>query len=102
MESLQTMKYLTEFPTLEGRQDFRRFPPRYSDPHYHPSQLKKHDDGRSRRGPGDERPPTFGSSSDREPRCNASGRRGFMSPMQWIAEVQTTFFQLCKQPFSTS
>ena len=29
MESLQTMEYLTEFPTLEERQDFRHFPPRY-------------------------------------------------------------------------
>ena len=37
VESLQTMEYLTEFPTLEERRDFRRFPPRYGDPHYHPS-----------------------------------------------------------------
>ena len=44
MESLQTMEYLTEFLTLEERRDFRHFPPRYGDPHYHPSQLKKHDD----------------------------------------------------------
>ena len=27
VESLQTMEYLTEFPTLEERRDFRRFPP---------------------------------------------------------------------------
>ena len=44
VESLQTMEYLTEFPTLEERRDFRQFPPRYGDPHYHPSQLKKNDD----------------------------------------------------------
>ena len=75
------MEYLTEFPTLEERRDFRRFPPRYGDPHYHPSRLKKHDDGRSRRRPGDERTSIFGSSSDREPRCNALGQGGFMSPM---------------------
>ena len=81
------MEYLTEFPTLEERRDFRHFPPRYGDPHYHPSQLKKHDDGRSRRRPGDERTSIFGSSSDREPRRNASGRGGFMSPMQWLAEA---------------
>ena len=81
------MEYLTEFPTLEERWDFRRFPPRYGDPHYHPSQLKKHDDGRSRRRPGDERTSIFGSSSDRESRRNVSGRGGFMSPMRRIAEA---------------
>ena len=37
VESLQTMEYLTEFPTLEERWDFQHFPPRYGDPHYHPS-----------------------------------------------------------------
>ena len=37
VESLQAMEYLTEFPTLEERRDFRHFPPRYGDPHYHPS-----------------------------------------------------------------
>ena len=87
VESLQTMEYLTEFPTLEERRDFQRFPPRFGDPHYHPSRLKKHDDGRSRRRPDDERPLTFGSSSDREPRRNTLGRGGFMSPMRWIAEA---------------
>ena len=73
VESLQTMEYLTEFPTLEERRDFRHFPPRYGDPHYHPSRLKKHDDGRSRRRPGEERTSIFGSSSDREPRHNTLG-----------------------------
>ena len=81
------MEYLTEFPTLEEIWDFRHFPPRYGDPHYHPSQLKKHDDGRSRRSTGDERTSIFGSSSDREPRRNVSGRGGFMSPMRWLAEA---------------
>ena len=37
VESLQTMEYLTEFPTLEERRDFWHFPPRFGDPHYHPS-----------------------------------------------------------------
>ena len=87
VESLQTMEYLTEFPTLEERRDFRCFPPRYGDPHYHPSRLKKHDDGRSRRRPGEERTSIFGSSSDREPRRNALGQGGFMSPMQWLTEA---------------
>ena len=82
VESLQTMEYLTEFPTLEERRDFRRFPPRYGDPHYHPSRLKKNGDGRPRRRPGEERTSIFGSSSDREPRCNALGQGGFMSPMR--------------------
>ena len=81
------MEYLTEFPTLEERRDFWCFPPRFGDPHYHPSRLKKHDDGRSRRRPDDERPLTFGSSSDREPRRNTLGRGGFMSPMRWIVEA---------------
>ena len=81
------MEYLTEFPTLEERRDFRHFPPRFGDPHYDPSRLKKHDDGRSRRRPDDERPLTFGSSSDREPRRNTLGRGGFMSPMRRIAEA---------------
>ena len=79
VESLQTMEYLTEFPTLEERRDFRHFPPRFGDPHYHPSRLKKHDDGRSRRRPDDERPLTFGSSSDREPRRNPRKRRIYES-----------------------
>ena len=87
VESLQTMEYLTEFPTLEERRDFWCFPPRFGDPHYHPSRLKKHDDGRSRRRPDDERPLTFGSSSDREPRHNTLGTGRFMSPMRRIAEA---------------
>ena len=40
VKSLQTMEFLTEFSSLEERRDFRRFPPRYGDPHYHPSRLK--------------------------------------------------------------
>ena len=53
VESLQTMEYLTQFPTLEERRDFRCFPPRYGDPHYHPSRLKKNGDGRPRRREGE-------------------------------------------------
>ena len=87
VESLQTMEYLTEFPTLEERRDFRHFPPRYGDPHYHPSQLNKHDDGRSRQRPRDERTSIFGSSLDREPRRNIWGQGGFMSSMQRLAEA---------------
>ena len=67
VESLQTMEYLMEFPTLEERRDFGRFPPRYGDPHYHPSRLKKNGDGRPRRRE-EERIPAIGSFSDRETR----------------------------------
>ena len=73
VESLQTMEYITEFPTLEERRDFRRFPPRYGDPHYYPSRLKKNGDGRPRRREGEERIPTVGSLPERETRRNGSG-----------------------------
>ena len=49
--------------------------------------MKKNDDGRSRRRPGEERTSIFRSSSDREPRHNALGQGGFMSPMRQIAET---------------
>ena len=39
IESVQTMEYLNEFPSMGERRDFRRFPPRYGDPHYHPNRL---------------------------------------------------------------
>ena len=73
VESLQTMEYLTEFPTLEERRDFRQFPPRYEDPHYHPSRLKKNGDGRPRRREGEERVPTVGPLPGRETRRNGFG-----------------------------
>ena len=68
VESLQTMEYLTEFPTLEERKDFRQFPPQYGDPHYHPSRLKKNGDGRPRRREGEERVPTVRPLPERETR----------------------------------
>ena len=40
VESLQTMECLIKFPSLEERRDFRRFPPRYGDPHYHQDRKK--------------------------------------------------------------
>ena len=70
VESLQTMEYLTEFPTLEERRDFRQFPPRYRDPHYHPSTLKKNGDGRPRRREGEERAPIVRPLPGRETRRN--------------------------------
>ena len=39
IESVQTMEYLNEFPSMGERRDLRRFPPRYWDPHYHPNRL---------------------------------------------------------------
>ena len=39
IESVQTMEYLNEFPSMGERRDFRRFPPKYGDPHYHPNRL---------------------------------------------------------------
>ena len=86
VELLQTMEYLMEFPTLEERGDFRRFPPQYGNPHYHPSRLKKNGDGRPQRRE-EERVPAIGSFSERETRRNVFGREGFMSPMRRVAEA---------------
>ena len=89
IESVQTMEYLNEFPSLGERRDFRRFPPRYGDPHYHPNRLGRRsmesnqerldnqtDNTRStnrRDQRGSERRPAYG--------------RGFMSPMRRVAEA---------------
>ena len=87
VESLQTMEYLTEFPSLEERRYFRRFPPRYGDPHYHPTRLKRNGNNGPRRRENEER-----SSIDRPPpgrdnRRIGIGCRGFMSPMRRVAEA---------------
>ena len=71
VESLQTMEYLTEFPSLEERRDFRRFPPRYGDPHYHPSRLKRNGDNGPRRRENEERRP-----ADRPPPGRDNRRPG--------------------------
>ena len=62
VESLQTMEYLTEFPSPEERRDLRRFPPRCEDNHYHPTRLKRNSDNGPRRRENEER-----SSTDRPP-----------------------------------
>ena len=87
VESLHTMKYLTEFPTLEEGQDYRRFPTRYWDPHYHPSRLKRSGDNEQRRREGEDRPPNARLPPGRDNRRSGIGHRGFMSPMTRIAEV---------------
>ena len=84
VKSLQTMEYLTEFPTLE-RWDYRRFPPRYGDPHYHPSRLKKNGESEPRRE-GEERPPTS-RPPGRDNRRTGIGHGGSMSPIRRVAEA---------------
>ena len=87
VESLQTMEYLTEFPTLEERWDYRRFPPRYGDPHYHPSRPKRNGDNGPRRRENEERPSTHRPPPGRDNRRPGVGWGGFMSPMRRIADT---------------
>ena len=87
VESLQTMEFLTEFPSLEEKRDFRRFPPRYGDPHYHPSRLKRNGDNGPRRRENEERSSTDRPPPGRDNRRIGIGHRGFMSPMRRVAEA---------------
>ena len=87
VESLQTMEYLTKFPTLEERRDCRRFPPRYGDPHYHPSRLKRSGDNGQRRREGEDRPPNGRPPPGRDNRRSGAGCKGFMSPMRRVVEA---------------
>ena len=87
VKSLQTMEYLTEFPTLEERWDYRRFPPRYGDPHYHTSRPKRSGDNGQRRREGEDRPPNGSPPPGRDNRRSGAGCRGFMSPMRRVAEA---------------
>ena len=87
VESLQTMEYLTEFPTLEERRDYRRFPPRYGDPHYHPSRLKRNGDNGPRRRENKERPSTNRPPPGRDNRRPGVGWGGFMSLIRRVAEA---------------
>ena len=79
IESVQTMEYLNEFPSMGERRDFRRFRPRYGDPHYHPNRLgdqerqENQTDNMRSRNRRDQR------GSERRP---VYGRGGFMSPMR--------------------
>ena len=85
--NLQTMEYLTEFPSLEERRDFRRFPPRYGDPHYHPTRLKRNGDNGPRRRESEERSSTDRSPPGRDNRRISIGCGGFMSPMRRVTEA---------------
>ena len=87
VKSLQTMEFLTDFPTLEERRDYRRFPPRYGDPHYHPSRLKRNGESKPRRREVEERPPTSRPPPGRDNRRTGIGHGGFMSPMRRVAEA---------------
>ena len=87
VKSLKTMEFLTEFPTLEERRDYRRFPPRYGGPHYHPSRLKGNGDNGPRRREGEERPSNGRSPPGRDNRRNGFRCGGFMSPIKRIAEA---------------
>ena len=81
------MEYLTEFPTLEERWDYRRFPPRHGDPHYHTSRLKTNGDNGPRRRESEERSPNGRPPSGRDNRRNGLGHGGFMSPLRRVAEA---------------
>ena len=87
VESLQTMEFLTEFPSLEERRDLRRFPPKYGDPHYHPSRLKRNDDNGPRRRENEERSSTDRPPPGRDNRRIGIGCGGLMSPMRRVAEA---------------
>ena len=87
VESLQTMEYLIEFPTLEGRRDYRRFPSRYGDSHYHPSRLKRSGDNGQRMREGEDRPLNGKLPPGRDNRRSGVGHGGFMSPMRRVAEA---------------
>ena len=75
VKSLQTMEYLTEFLTLEERWDYRRFPPRYGDPHYHLSRLKRSGDNGQSRREGEDRPPNDRPPPGRDNRRSGAGCR---------------------------
>ena len=90
IESVQTMEYLNEFPSMGERRDFRRFPPRYGDPHYHPNRLGRRsiesNQERQDNQTGNTRSANRRDQQGPE-RRPAYGRGGFMSPMRQVAEA---------------
>ena len=89
IESIQTMEYLNEFPSVGERRDFRRFPPRYGDPHYHPNRLGRRSMELNQER-SDNQTDNTRSANRRDQR--GSERRsayggGFMSPMRRVAEA---------------
>ena len=87
VESLQTMEYLTEFPSLEERRDFRRFPLRYGDPHYHPLRLKRNGGNGPRRRENEERHFTNRPPPGRDNRRPGVGCGRFMNLMRRVEEA---------------
>ena len=89
-KSVQTMEYLNEFPSMGERRDFRRFPPRYGDPHYHPNRLGRRSMEFNQERSDNQTDNTRSANrrdqrgSERRP---AYGRGGFMSPMRRVAEA---------------
>ena len=85
IESVQTMEYLNEFPSMGERRDFRRFPPRYGDPHYHPNRLGRRST-ESNQGRQENQTDNMISTNRRDQRGSerrpAYGRGGFLSPMR--------------------
>ena len=90
IESVQTMEYLNEFPSMGERRDFRRFPPRYGDPHYHPNRLgrKSIESNQERQdNQTDNNRSTNRRDQQGSERRPAYGRGGFMSSMRQVAEA---------------
>ena len=90
VEPVQTMEYLNEFHPMGERRDFRRFPPRYGDPHYHPNRLGRRSIESNQERQDNQTDNTRSSNrrdqqgSERRP---AYGRGGFMSPKRRVAEA---------------
>ena len=84
-ESVQTMEYLNEFPSMGERRDFRRFPPRYGDPHYHSNRLGRRS-MESNQGRSDNQTDNTRSANRQDQRGSERrpvyGRGGIMSPMR--------------------
>ena len=90
VESVQTMEYLNEFPPMGERRDFRRFPPRYGDPHYHPNRLGRRSiesNQERQENQTDNTRPTNRRDQQGSERRPAYGRGGFISPMRQVAEA---------------
>ena len=90
IESVQTMGYLNEFPSMGERRDFRRFCPRYGDPHYHPNRLGRKSMESNQERPNNQTDNTRSANRQDQrglERRPAYGRGGFMSPMRRVAEA---------------
>ena len=89
IESIQTMEYLNEFPSMGERRDFRRFPPRYGDPHYHPNRLGRRsmESNQERLDNQTDNTRSIIRQDQRGSERRSAYGRGFMSPMRRVAEA---------------